>query len=85
MVQFQVDCTQFDFGLSKTQSNSKKHEIQSRFDLAVGAVRWAVVFGKGHQLKRVKRIFSTANILHSVFSSAALTEETKEDKEGKKG
>lgn len=34
------------------------------------------MFGEGLKLQRVKRILSASNILHSVFSSAALAEET---------
>lgn len=46
--------------------------VQSGFHLPVGAVGWPVVFGEGPKLERVKGIFSGADILHSVFSSAPL-------------
>ncbi len=36
------------------------------------------MFGEGLKLQRVKRILSASNILHSVFSSAALAEETEQ-------
>lgn len=51
---------------------------RSGFHLPEGAVRWPVVFGEGPELERVKGVFSRANVLHRVFSSAALAVKTKE-------
>lgn len=48
----------------------------SRLHLAVGAVRWPVVFGEGLELQRVEGILPTADVLHSVLSAAALAGET---------
>ncbi len=50
--------------------------VQSGFDFPVGAVRWSVVFGEGLELQGVKGVLSASDVLHSVFSSAALAEET---------
>lgn len=36
------------------------------------------MFGEGFELERVKGVFSAAHVLHSVFSSAALAEETQQ-------
>lgn len=57
---------------------STSRAVPSGFHLPEGAVRWPVVFGEGPELERVKGVFSRANVLHSVFSSAALTVKTKE-------
>lgn len=42
------------------------------------------MFGEGFELQRVKRVLSASDVLHSVFSPAALAEETEEDTEGMK-
>lgn len=34
------------------------------------------MFGEGLELQRVKRVLSASDVLHGVFSSAALAEET---------
>lgn len=52
--------------------------VRSGFNFPVGAIGWSVVFGEGFELQGVKRILSASNILHSVFSSAALTAHTVE-------
>lgn len=52
--------------------------VQSGLDLAVGAVRRPVVFGEGLELQRVKRVLSASDVLHSVFSAAALAGETEQ-------
>lgn len=52
--------------------------VQSGFDFPVGAVRRSVVFGEGLELQRVKCVLSASNVLHSVFPSAALAEETEQ-------
>lgn len=53
--------------------------VQSGLGLAVGAVGRPVVFGEGLELQRVKGVLSAADVLHSVFSAAALTGETERD------
>lgn len=50
--------------------------VQSGLGLAEGAVRRPVVFGKSLELQRVKGVLPAADVLHSVFSAAALTGET---------
>lgn len=51
--------------------------VQSRLDIAVGALRRSVVFGEGFELQGVNRVPPDPDVLHGVFSSAALAEEIK--------
>lgn len=46
--------------------------LPSGFHLPVGAIGRPVVFGEGPELERVEGVFSGADILHRVFSPAAL-------------
>lgn len=39
------------------------------------------MFGEGLELQRVERVLSASDVLHGVFPSAALTEETEEEEE----
>lgn len=63
--------------LSSNMSAAELPVVQSCVHFPVGAVRWSVVFGEGLELQRVKRVLSAADVLHGVFSSATLAEETK--------
>lgn len=49
--------------------------VQSGFSLAVGAVGGSVVFGEGSELEAVEGVLPTSDVLHCVFSAAALAEE----------
>lgn len=39
------------------------------------------MFGEGLELQRVERVLSASDVLHGVFPSAALAEETEEEEE----
>ena len=49
--------------------------VRLGLDLPVRPLWGAVLFGEGFELQRVKGVFTTSHILHSVLSPAALTVE----------
>lgn len=52
--------------------------VRSGLDFTEGAVGRSVVFGEGLELQGVKSVLSASNVLHGIFSPAALAEETEQ-------